>query len=102
MPYYLAEIDEVSFCPFSKKNYIFKDDELKMDIKSLVPYDINPMLSAEKIADQKLTINKLRAKLDEQVLMTKKYKKANDRLRQQNTDLVYSMEDLEDELEGNK
>ena len=72
-----------------------------MDIKSLVPYDINPLATAERISEQKVLISKLSVKLDDQVALTKKYKKQNDRLRQQNMDLVCALEDVEEELEGN-
>ena len=43
-----------------------------MDIKSLVPYDINPLVTAERLSDQKTLISKLSIKLDEQVVLTKK------------------------------
>ena len=71
-----------------------------MDIKSLVPYDINPLVTAERLSDQKTLISKLSIKLDEQVVLTKKYKKQNERLRQQNMDLVCALEDVEEELDG--
>merc|ERR1711892_1340205 len=85
MPYYLAEIDE--------------GDELKMDIKSLVPYGIDPLVMAEQPSEQKTLISKLSNKLDDQVVLTKKYKRHNERLRQQNMDLVCSLEDVEEELD---
>ena len=71
-----------------------------MDIKSLVPYDVNPLATAEKISEQKNLISRLSIKLEDQVSLTKKYKKQNDRLRQQNLDLVHALEDVEEELEG--
>ena len=52
-----------------------------MDIKSLVPYDVNPLATAEKISEQKNLISRLSIKLEDQVSLTKKYKKQNDRLR---------------------